>query len=1268
MSMKRVFSVLFAIIIVIGCLPITTFAVTAYDKNGDTVFFSEDYAQVGVPISVKTTVDDSKELVYKWYINGSEIVNSGDSYTPVEADLECMLTAEAYSADGEKVGAVNMLISKLPVIYIETENRKEINSKDTALKAHMKLQGNSEFNDASVLYDGETEIKGRGNSTWLAAKKPYKLKLDTKSDLLGMGKNKHWVLLSNPYDRSLLRNKLIYDLADDMGINSMSSQWVDVVLNGKVVGNYLLCEHVRIGSTRVDITDWDEIAEDAAKAIYKANKDSMSKEERDELAELLEANMDWVTDGTVTYKGNTYTISDYYELPSTNGGYLLECFGLEQPYFLSGSGFGICVSKPEGIGKSMLSEIQTYYSAFEKAAQAKDFCAEYNGQKVRYSDLADAESFAKGFLLNEIFQNQDFLRASTYMYKDIDGKLFYGPVWDMDMTADNSSDVYSHNKWVCFLRGNIMQMLRDPAFLKIVYDTYREYRYTAIADLVKPNGDFDSAVDLIGESGAANDMIWGNYGDFETYSENFRLWLSRRLDWIDSQTKSFGTFYTSVNGSALNNSGSTTLKLDGSQLKITMNDATVAVCKVLVNGVEKQSLSYSAESVIDLGTLDEGSVVSAMSYDESGSFLGMSTVTNYKEPTGLKITKSPSKTVYNSGDAIELDGLELKAVYSDGSQEVVQPEAVLSYVSDCMGGQNPVYNKITEEIGSTYISLRYRGAKVDFKVTVTPSEDIQTVEKLIDRLPQSDLVDNLDVIFNAKQHYDTLSSSAKAKVSNASALEATMKKIDELSENSDTPILGCYIDRLGRITQKNKVVVIAKGQPNKIRFFLGGSTTTIPVANRDYCISEKQVAGYNIMTIPYYLTGDNIEVGAYYNHIQKGQFYNFNVKRAVENCSQMIKTLKYEKTLASVNSLATLNLTTSSRVEKISAVCDGLEFTETVNNGSGELEMCFNDIGTRNIDISYYADGEWHFYDTISIYVRDESVTKHQLALEYPSETAYDEAQITAATPSYASSVRLISDSETIDLTPVAKNGLKTWSGKVEMTQSKSFKVYVDHQDIGRTIEIEKLDKLVIENGKLIECRVNSGKIDIPFGVTAIADGALDDFTGTICCYRNSAAHKYAEANGIDYINYGCKINVPEELEMNAGEAFVAECVPDPLVAPDFKTAISSNNASSVIGTSDGFKAIKPGYARVTLSCTDGTAFQIKVTVNGGCRKGDINGDGKINSFDALLALRNSVQLNELTEEQAAAADINSDSIVNSHDALLILQISTSQKFIWDFV
>ncbi len=1270
--MKKFISLLTAIVIVIGCLPVASFAAynnggKAYSKNTDEVYFSEGYAQVGVPISVKVNGADT-DILYKWYINGTEISNSGDSYTPIEADLESMLTAEVYGADGEKIGAANMLISKLPVVYIETENREQITVKDKVLKAHMKIQGNSEFSDASVLYDGETDIKGRGNSTWLANKKPYKLKLDSKSNLLGMGANKHWVLLSNPYDKTLLRNKLTYDLAEEMGLDTMSSQWVDVVLNGKVVGNYLLCEHVRIGSTRVDITDWDDIAEDVAKAIYKANKKSMSKDERDELAALMESNMNWVTDGSVTHKGKTYIISDYYELPSANGGYLLECFGYEKPGFVSKGGSGVCISKPEGIGNGMLSEIQAYYSAFEEAAQAEDFCAEYNGKKVRYSELADAESFAKGILLNEIFHNQDFMSRSTYMYKDVDGKLMFGPVWDMDLSADNSAYIYAHNTWVCFARGKFLKMLRDPAFLKLVYDAYREYRYTIIEKLVMPNGDIDTAHEKIYESGIANDMLWNTHASFNDDTENLKLWLSRRLDWIDSQTTSFETFYSSVNGTKLNNSGSTTLELNSSQLKIVMNDTDVATCKVIVNGTEVKTLSYNATATVNLGSLTENSVVSVMSYDASGDFLGMSTVTGYNEPVSLKMTKAPTKNVYNSGDKIELDGLELKAVYADGSEKTVEPEAVLSYVSDCMGSQESVYNEITDKIGNTYISLRYRGLKVDYKINKNPNEDAEKVTKLIEMLPVNNYEDNLETIFNAKQEYDTLSDEAKKKVANASKLEAAMKKIDELSESSDTPILGCYIDRYARVGQKNKVVVIAKGKPNKIRFFVGGSTTTIPVANRDYCISEKQIAGYNVMTIVYYLGGSDVDVGAYYNHIQKGEFYHFNVKKAIENRSGMIKNISYNKSTASVGETAELNFSVSNRVEMLTAVCDGLEFVAVPENGKATLEIIPASSGAKSIKINYIADGELHEYKTVPLYVRENKTAEAFTALKFPLATAEDTAEVFVAASQSVKSVKLVSKNETLTMKSAQKNGFKIWQCDVKMESSKSYKVYVDSKYIGRTVNIQKLDKLVIENGKLIECRVKSGNIDVPYGVTSVADGALGGFAGTIYCYKNSAAQSYAEKNGLRFVNYGYKLNIPDEIKMKSGESVSFTPVADPIIAPDFGMTITADNTSLISQSGNGFKANKAGYARVTVKCNDGMPKTVKLYVGGGCTEGDVNADGVINSADALLILRNTVGLVKFSEDEINAANINKDGTINSLDALIVLQITTGISSIWDFV
>lgn len=1269
--MKKLISVLLSAAIIFGCLPLISFAAYSdtekvYTKNTDEVYFNEEYAQVGVPVtvSVKGGGDD---LLYKWYIDGEEISNFTDSYTPVEFDIESMLTAEVYGADGEIIGTANMFISRLPVMYIETENREDIVVKEKRLRAHMKLQGNSEFNDSSVLYDGELEIKGRGNSTWQADKKPYKIKLDTKTKLLGMGKNKHWVLLSNPYDSSLSRNKLIYDLAADMGLDTMSCQWVDVVLNGKVVGNYLLCEHVRVGDTRVDITNWDDIAEDTAKAIYNANKKTMTKAERDELAELMEDNMDWVTDGFITYKGQTYTISDYYELPKTNGGYLLEGYEAEEPYFVSDGGYSVSVSSPEGIGKGMLTEINRYYSDFEKAALSSDFSAIINGHKVRYTELADLQSLAKYALVNEVFQNQDFMRRSTYMYKDVDGKLIFGPVWDLDNSSDNSSTNYSHYKWMGMDRAFLSNVVKDPVFVKAFYDSYREYRYTLIEDMLKPGGDIDKTLEKLSESGENNDRLWSNKVGFEDDLNNFKLWLSRRIDWIDTQMASFETLYASLNGSALNNSGASTIRLDGSTLYISSDSENVAEYYVYVNGEKRFELPFENEFTVGLISIPEESVVSVMSYDDDGNLVGMSTVSNYTEPTKLIITKKPDKLTYTSGDSIDLSGLELKAVFADGTEKTVQPEAALSYVSDCLGAQNPVYNKITDEIGNTYVSLRYRGASVDYRVTRTANEDADKVTRLIEALPQNNIADNLDLIFEAKLEYDALSDSAKQQVKDAEKIAEALQKVDKLAEEGPSPIVGCYIDTLSRYGQRNRIVVVAKGTPNKLRVFFDGSTTTLPVSNRTFCISEKRIAGFSLITIVYALSEQPLQIGAYYNHIQQGELYTFNSKKEYENCNRMITSLSSPKTLTSKDDSAELNFIVNERVEKVRAVAEGKLITTNAADGTAKISVPFSSAGTKNIEISYFADGEWHSYKNISVFVREKETSVY-FALKYPAETVRDEADVFVAVPN-VESVKLICAEEEINLSKSQKNGYDIWQCTVKSDVEKIYKLFVNSEDTGRTVNVQKVEELLIEDGVLIKCRADSGEIDIPVNVAEVADGAFDGFTGTVRCYKNSAAHKYAEANGIDFLNYGYTLDIPSELTMKIGEKRTVNPQAAPIFAPGFEFTVSSGNSQAVSVSGNIFEAVKPGYARISVKSNDGLIDEeIRVFVSGGCTKGDINADGKINSLDALLILQKSVGKIELNSDQSQAADINSDGNVNSYDALIALRISTMQETIWNYV
>lgn len=64
-------------------------------------------------------------------------------------------------------------------------------------------------------------IRGRGNTSWEPdnIKKPYKFKLSKKTNLLGMGKNKHWALIANDYDPTLLRNRIMSYIGIELGLD-----------------------------------------------------------------------------------------------------------------------------------------------------------------------------------------------------------------------------------------------------------------------------------------------------------------------------------------------------------------------------------------------------------------------------------------------------------------------------------------------------------------------------------------------------------------------------------------------------------------------------------------------------------------------------------------------------------------------------------------------------------------------------------------------------------------------------------------------------------------------------------------------------------------------------------------------------------------------------------------------------------------------------------------------------------------------------------------
>ncbi len=504
------------------------------------VSFEQEYAKAGEALNVAVTGADN--VTYKWYVGDSQ-VSTEASYTPTTEDLENFIRVEVTA--GTKTAEAQMYFSKLPVVYINTHDGADITSKTDYKDADLTIQGNDEYNvETTTLYDGLTEIRGRGNSTWGMPKKPYKLKLDKKTDLLGMGKNKHWVLLANYSDESLLRNTLSYNLSGSLGMEHMSTVFVSVVLNGRYDGNYQLCEQVRVDSTRVDVFDWESFAEDSAAIIAEA--EGMNDDLAGDLETyMLEENMGWITSGSVSFNGQTYTISDYpdIEVPSINGGYVLE---LDEYYdevskFRTESNQPIMFKNPEFVATNpeMMEFVQNYVQGFEDAVRSEDYTAVYEGEETHYSELYDFDSLVDYWLVTEIFFNEEINKKSTYMYKEIDELMKMGPIWDMDWSSGGEGDTGHTDKWATLHFNQNAQaeqwykyLIQDPYFLMSVQERYWEIRDEQVADMMT---ELDESYELLKESADANGRRWGYGQSYESYVDHLRTWFENHLSWMDTQ-------------------------------------------------------------------------------------------------------------------------------------------------------------------------------------------------------------------------------------------------------------------------------------------------------------------------------------------------------------------------------------------------------------------------------------------------------------------------------------------------------------------------------------------------------------------------------------------------------------------------------------------------------------------------------------------------------------------------------------------------------------
>lgn len=344
----------------------------------------------------------------------------------------------------------------------------------------------------------EMEIKGRGNSTWFNKKKPYKIKLNKKANILGMGENKHWVLLANAYEWTYLKNKLTLDFARNALGMEYTSQCVpvDVVMNGEYLGNYLLCEQVRVGEERVKVDDLDD------------NEDIQNTTEGEDITGGYLINLD----STVYDKKHPYT----YFVSNRNKSY-----GLESPDFA------------DRVNQSQYDYIKNYVNRMEEAVYSENFINSYN---ERYSDLIDVDSFVNYFLTQFYVNNFDGFFNSNYLYKERNGKLYFGPVWDFDhcMFNDAIQETSMNNRYL------VERLLEDPEVVRKLITKYNSVR-NYLVNIYEDGGYIDQNAEKINVS-LHND--YKKYQDMKVYIvgdldykeqiNNLKAYAKGRVEFLDA--------------------------------------------------------------------------------------------------------------------------------------------------------------------------------------------------------------------------------------------------------------------------------------------------------------------------------------------------------------------------------------------------------------------------------------------------------------------------------------------------------------------------------------------------------------------------------------------------------------------------------------------------------------------------------------------------------------------------------------------------------------
>lgn len=417
-----------------------------------------------------------------------------------------------------------------PVLSKNVLPRVLINTSGTIVD-EPKVDGNMEIIlEGESVFSGPIAIEIRGASSQMFPKKSYGFETrdannqDLDVSLLGLPEEEDWILHGPYSDKSLMRNMLVYELSREMGRYASRTVFVELTLNGGQHGIYVLMEKLKRDDVRI--------------AIDRLTSDENTGED--------------LTGGYIL-KIDKLSGSNFGE-----GYNSLNSFSSVHPPISSPAAqirFLYEYPDAEDITELQREYISSYINTFENALASDEFA----DPDIGYAAYIDVPSFIDFFLLNELSNNVDGYRISTYLHKDRNQKLNMGPIWDFNLAFGNANycnggdfDVWAY-KFNERCPGDFLmvpfwwhRLLQDPMFTTQVKQRWQELRASifAEAELFSKLSDYNALLSIDNRLNnnfstwpILGSYVWPNQFVGNSHQEELdylRQWIQNRLVWLDN--------------------------------------------------------------------------------------------------------------------------------------------------------------------------------------------------------------------------------------------------------------------------------------------------------------------------------------------------------------------------------------------------------------------------------------------------------------------------------------------------------------------------------------------------------------------------------------------------------------------------------------------------------------------------------------------------------------------------------------------------------------